>query len=402
MKPKNIIFFFPYNRGAGGVNILFLKLANHLAMITDLNIYLGDYENGYMITNNRNPKVKSLYLISNKPMIIPHDSIIICQTMAPWMLLDELKFRTDTKILFWNLHPYNLLWYFSFAKLHKTLLSRIIAFYPQFLMKKFVDIIIKHKGIVFMDAENRKSAEKVIAGNINIPFYLPVFSDPAIKHSFRMRGNFVWLGRLADFKVSILIYIMKKMSTYSLERRHRIKFYIIGDGPQKAEIQNAACSVANDYFEIIFIGEIENEKLADYLRKTASVLFAMGVSALDGARIGLPTILLDFSYESIDDDYDFNYLFETEDYTLGREISSNPHKKGNHSLENMIDELYDEDKYQRLCDLCFEYYKSNHDINAVANKLLKAVDQCVLRYKNIRSLRRNFLMTTLKAVRRLN
>ena len=47
---KNLYFFFPY-RGVGGVPVLFLRLANYLSNMNVYNIFLIDYEDGYMAKN---------------------------------------------------------------------------------------------------------------------------------------------------------------------------------------------------------------------------------------------------------------------------------------------------------------------------------------------------------------
>ena len=51
---KNLYFFFPY-RGVGGVPVLFLRLANYLEKLDLYNIFLIDYQDGYM-ANNYNQK----------------------------------------------------------------------------------------------------------------------------------------------------------------------------------------------------------------------------------------------------------------------------------------------------------------------------------------------------------
>ena len=400
MIPKNIIFYFPSNTGAHGVNILFLSLANYFANNTEYNIFIGDYENGYMVTQNKNPKVRELYIIKNQVIDIPHDSIVIIQTVAPWHIENELNFHNDTKILFWNLFPYNLLHYFRDYRSNIPSLIKLGAAYPQFLMKMFVTILVEKNGIIFAMAEERRSAETVLDKKLEIPFYVPVFSDDPRKKTFKFNHQFAWIGRLADFKISILTHTIEKLSEYSKKEKYKIVFYVIGDGPDKSDVEYKASLCENEYFEVVFKGEVEHTQIEQFLTKTVCVLFAMGTSALEGGRLGLPTILLDFSYYPIGGDYKFKYLFETEEYSTGDEVGTLEYKGGYHSLDSIIDELRDENKYEKVGTLCYQYYQEHHDIKFVFKRLIDAIDRCDLRYEAIKSLRHNPIMKMFKAARK--
>jgi hypothetical protein len=125
----------------------------------------------------------------------------------------------------------------------------------------------------------------------------------------------------------------------------------------------------------------------------------MGVSALDGARLGMPVVLLDFSYQPLNGDYVFKYLHQTENYTLGRDIGTWAYKEGNQSLEKMIDDLHN--NYEEIGQLCYEYYKQNHTLDVVATKLLAAIDHCTLRYYQVQSLPRGLRPTVIKLIVRI-
>ena len=113
IKSKNfpIIFYFPFENKAGGVNILFLRLSEYLALNTNHPIYISDYKDGYMAKNNRCKKVKLLPINSDRLRKTPKNSLIVLQSTPSWHIsfLKGLDIRGETRILFWNLHPYNFL-----------------------------------------------------------------------------------------------------------------------------------------------------------------------------------------------------------------------------------------------------------------------------------------------------
>jgi len=400
MMPKNIIFYFPYSKGAGGVNVLFLRIANYLADTTELSVYIGDYQNGYMVSHNKNSKLKELRLVIGRPLRVPPDSVVVFQTLPPWYISDELLLEDDTKILFWTLHPYNLLMYFRLDTLGKPGYYRIAAPYVQRLMKEFTALLVDRSGIVFMDGENRRSAEVLLGSSIKTPCYVPIASGRPNRLQLKYADSFAWLGRLADFKVPILIYTMKTLSEYANKNLCELSFHVIGDGPAREQIKGWAGSLLGKYLKIDLIGEVEERQIEQMLNSKARVLFAMGTSALEGARLGIPTVLLDFSYRAIEGEYLYSYVYETEDFTLGREINGPGYKKKGRALEEIINELRDPVNYETIGDRCYQYYIQNHDIATVSSKLLEAIEHCDLRFKMIRYLRNNFLMRIFKGIKK--
>lgn len=372
-----------------------------MANNTNYNIYIGDYEDGYMVTHNKNSKVKELLLFENHKLNIPDDSIIVFQTISPWYIEDELKLKDETKLLFWNLHPYNLLAYFRNYREDIPFIFRIALPYIQHLMRKFATNLLTHDGLVFMDGENRMGAEEMLGKKIENPYYLPVAGETPNRFSFTYGNSFAWIGRLADFKISILVHTMEKLAEYAYVNTYEIKFHIIGDGPERWRVEKSASECENEYFKTFFVGEIEYLQIENYLISSVNVLFAMGTSALEGSRIGIPTVLLDFSYQSFEIDYRYRYLFETEEYTLGREIRHIGYKNDGLQLGELINELRDSKRYQVVSDKCFEYYYANHDVKSVSHKLLDAIERSNLRFEEIKSLRNNLVMNAFKISRKL-
>lgn len=377
-----IVFYFPYKRGAGGVNVLFLRLSDYLADNSDHDIFIADYQDGYMATHNTNKRVRELYLKPDEPLLLPEDAVVILQTIPPWHLPKELEFPSNTKLLFWNLHPYNLLWDFSIDRSKKSHSYRIKTWYSRHLVKKFVSTTLRKNGIVFMDGENLLNTEKITDRRIRNPIFLPVCTNEPNKHPQFFSNQFAWLGRLADFKISILNHTIEKLAEYALRKNFEIDFFVIGDGPDRNKVEEQAKSSDNEYFKVIFMGEIDIVNLDKFLISNVNVLFAMGTAGLDGARLGIPVVLLDFSYEPLKGDYVYKFLYETENYTLGRDIGDWAYKPGNTSLETIVDGLRTE--YEKHSNECYNYVVQNHGIDVVAKKLLESVDNCKMNYRSLK------------------
>ena len=107
----------------------------------------------------------------------------------------------------------------------------------------------------------------------------------------------------------------------------------------------------------------------------------MGTSALDGARLGVPTIRLDYSFSQVDRDYKYKFLFDTCGYSMGELIGSQCFHKGEYSMKEVIAELLHD--RADLSHSIYEFYKRNHSIDASALKFLDFISESTLQWKEL-------------------
>ena len=399
MAPRNVILHFPYRGTAAGVNMLFLRLANAIAEDASPEVYLGDYENGYMVSQKRHPNVRTLIVKPGEPARVPENAAIVFQTLPPWYISRELVIPAATKILFWNLHPYNLLMYFKSDGRRQPVYYQLGRTYVQYRMRTFTRTILERRGLIFMDGENRRSAEAVIGRPLQDSGYVPVAVGEAPRLHFTPSRHYAWLGRLADFKVSILIHVLRMLSRYAREHAHPLTFHVLGDGDRRDEVLGILREVNHEYFETVMEGEVKAaEAIPARLEQTCCLLFAMGTSALEGARIGLPTILLDFSYGPVPENYRFRFLHEAVDYNLGLEIQSDAAGDGLHNVGEIVRRVEDPIQYEDICNRTYSYYLANHEINQTKTRLLNAVDRSDLLYRDISRFRNDPVMKVFRTI----
>jgi hypothetical protein len=96
----------------------------------------------------------------------------------------------------------------------------------------------------------------------------------------------------------------------------------------------------------------------------------MGTSAIEGAKLGIPTILLDIAYGPLRRDYVFRWLFESSGYSLGFLVTPASYQPGNRSLEMMVDSVAA--NYRDLSQKSFEYCQRFHSLQAVGQQLVRA------------------------------
>jgi len=129
--------------------------------------------------------------------------------------------------------------------------------------------------------------------------------------------------------------------------------------------------------------EIENDKLDDYLINNCSILFAMGTAALEGAKLGIPTILLDISYKRISHVYNYRWLFERDGMTLGENIKDVFLNSSNEdSLELRINEYLE--SFVEISTKTLKYFENNHDLENTSSELLKKIDNSTSQWGKIK------------------
>ena len=95
---------------------------------------------------------------------------------------------------------------------------------------------------------------------------------------------------------------------------------------------------------------------------------SMGTAALDGAKLGIPTVLLDASYKKVDKKYRFKWLFESDGSNVAQFIEYKEFINNNHSFDQIISAYFKD--ANNIGFKCKQYVNKNHSTRAVSKKLL--------------------------------
>jgi hypothetical protein len=372
---RPLIFYFPYH-GVGGVSTLFLRLAE--AIKNDCPVYLADFKDGYMAKNI--PDGVELININDNPSF-PVDSVFVFQSFIPWRFPFLSQVSHDSKILFWGLHPQN----FDpqiFNELHRNVIISFIAkglntvsLWRRRKLVKVVRYLQNRNAVVFMGRENVAATERYLKFAISFPQFLPVPIPAA--NLFKKKPGFpktidcAWVGRICDFKYRILEHIIYRLSS-AAETVGSIRMTIVGDGDYRNYIENTASLCETGNFTVVFKGELTLSAIPAFLVEKVDILFAMGTSALEGARVGVPVFLTDFSYAKIIQNYRFKHFFDNSEYCLGEEITET-HYENRSSLEASLLEVIGD--YQKYSTLSYEYWIAHFSIEFSRQNLLKYIDE---------------------------
>ncbi len=388
-----IYFCFPY-RGLGGVSLLFLRVAESLAQKKNTECHLVDYIDGFMARNiNSSNVILEIYEDDGKLVEIPSDAIAVFQSMTPWSIFPGIKLSSETRMFFWNCYPFNLIPFFpglrrwmqdskTFA--HLILLTILRGYWRK--MRNFVLLLHDKNSIVFMDVPNVKTTEQYLSLSIVAPAYLPIPLEGLNNISINSYRDFkecglhvVWVGRIVDFKFFTLKRFLIELSKLQPILDLKITFTIIGSGNYSQRLKKQAKNLSNINYK--FIEYIAPNHLENFLINNADILVAMGTSAIEGARLGIPTILLDIAHSPVSTDYVFKWLHDCSGYSLGNFVQKKDLIESNNSLEDCINQLIN--CFPVLSAKAFEYFQRNHEMNVVANNLLVKLHSATCTYKDL-------------------
>jgi glycosyltransferase involved in cell wall biosynthesis len=376
-----LYFCFPYH-GVGGVSLLFLRVAEFLSRKKLAECHLVDYADGFMANNLRAPGViLEVYQDQGTPVVIPGGAIGIFQSMTPWSIFPGIHLDPACRIFFWNCYPFNLVPLFPGLRrtmqhrpaVARWILGTLLRVYRQ-KMRRLVDLMLEKDALVFMDSTNVNTTCEYLGVSIPNPRYLPI-PVPAsgdrramlIKRDLRASGlRVVWVGRVVDFKFFILQRSLIELNRLAPRLSIQIKVTMVGSGDYRQALDQTISNLPHLHYE--FVDYVAPADLDEFLISKADLLLAMGTSALEGARLGIPTLLLDVAHGPVSADYVFRWIYERQGFTLGNILSERDYTKGNTSLEDRIADLLRD--FPRISARCLGYFFENHEMSHVAVKLM--------------------------------
>lgn len=378
MSEINKIYFFDDGYGARGGANLFFEIITYLLENYKIEIGLIDLEDGYLREKliNRDidfvDETENLWnLEANSVVFVPVERLCLLKELQSKIIEDSIKIVT-------------ILW--------ETEIGWHIL-YPNYIRDKYFKLLRDEKALFFMDLGCHYAMEeqsKVRFQYRFFPNYLPYNNNVCADKNVVSKNviNLGWVGRLSDSKCFALLNVIRQLKNYQTEKT--IVLHIIGYGLYEEQFKNHIEALNLSNIQIHFVGRLVDNALDEYLVKNVDILFAMGTSMLNGARLHLPTVGVSETLNSILNLDRFIWLYDEADYQLGLSDTESKVKKINNKampIKNILDEIYIHNNKQVVGDRCFEYYIKKHsNIAKNCDLLLKYINESTLTYGKIRKL----------------
>ncbi|MBR6721937.1 glycosyltransferase [bacterium] len=339
--PKNIIFFLP-SKILGGYETCFFRWAKFLSEKLCQNVYFIDYKDGICTNELAKSKVKLIKYKDGKILNLPAHSVTILP--ITWAYQFKLSFLKNTKFLFWVAHPKALTWLACRSK-------KSIKF-----LEKFIKNADKYKAIKCMDLSCKNSIRNVDLSERYLPVFVPSTNLKASRNLINGQEiNIGWLGRLDKDKINSLLNILENYNNYETSKKKII--HIIGSGTE----ENLVKPEHYENIEIKLLGRVMNKELDNYMINNVDILFGMGASLLEAAKLNIPATLVKISDIQFDDNK-YILLSNLNSYILGYIQDDDVATCKKNTIDEILDDIYINCKKEELGDFCYKYYQKYHSL----------------------------------------
>jgi hypothetical protein len=305
---------------------------------------------------------------------LKHETVdLVILPMGSLFDLFELKLKKIryNKILIWVMGACYISSYLNKDKLKsEKIWIKILHLFLLSRAKKSMSYFYKLNSIVFTDNSSALIDLDYIINSRYINFdelVFPVAIDEC-KHIFYTDDNSLatmkkvkicWLGRVSkDFKFYALLKVIKDFenkvnSGYTCKT---FEFNIIGEGDGLDELIDY---LEKSVFQYNIIRHINYNEIPYILKENADILFAMGTSAIDGAKIGCPTIIVKPMMEENQYLDIYTWFFDIKGYSLG-DFGASFQGQRNQSFDEIFKEIFSIGNLSTKCkDFSNNFFSDN-------------------------------------------
>jgi len=266
--------------------------------------------------------------------------------------------------------------------------------------RKILNEIVKNNAFFFIDYMGKEAVETRLNVSISDNFYLPIpiempKCNKLIRQNLKSNLTVTYVGRSVIWKINPFIKIASDFN--EIGYLNSVNFIVVCDDIQKFKSELRKKLSFYDMLTIKFFENLSLEQLNNSLEKS-DLHFAMGTAALDGAKLGIPTIVVDGSFYDFPTNYRYRWIFETKELNLGKALDYKEVQDvdGKHILSEVLSTL----KHNRnsISSKSFEYVKNNYDIEKVTDKIMAYEVSAQLTFASFNSM---FIAKYFKMLRRL-
>jgi hypothetical protein len=347
-----ILFWDVYNENIGGIERLIITLSEELS---------------------KSQKVK---IIGKKTGAVYNELFALG---IPFLFIDEELENFHTKVdksdVFIIFGVYR-----SYIKLRKS--NPFILYwrvYPslclqsniqKILMRETLQYLAEKSSLFFMDIENWRTVSKELM--LELPKnILPI---PIKKRNIKLRysppyGNFInitYVGR--GNEIWKIKPVKKMLEDISKLNDFTFKVHIFTDSDKL--FKNELISFhKSPNIEIEYLFGFYGEKLSRELLARSNIHYSMGTSALEGASLGIPTLIADPSFQEFPSDYKYRWIIEDLENYAGIFLTTNSRSKGVEIID-IINQVLNPKYAVKLSTVTKNVIESNFEISMIIEKIL--------------------------------
>lgn len=372
-------FMFPVTSGImGGVQSLIINLISYLSKgDSRCRVRLYDYSFGLIKRKLDLMNIDNFEFISldNSRWVIPNkgDEIFVL-TNGVWLSYPFfLANGNNVRVMLWDVYyPY----WKRIGKYKSLSIPRFKKYIIQLLCRNNGVIFTEKKGLdLFNENGCHLSSNRIVPIPINCSENLFLKNYTGINNVLRIG----YIGRAEKWKIMPLKKLVEDLARIGANA----DIYIYTENKNRfMQYLPILPNINYTFISGLYGVQLEQSIMCNKI----DMGYSMGTSALEFGRIGVPTILADFSSKEFPNNYQYRLLHFSSIGDLGMDVDDICDRDNNRmSLENIISKVGILDWSTRT----FEHVRAYHSIENVTQKLLAALRDDNLLVKDI-----NLLLAT--------
>ena len=388
MKGK-LVFFFLANEFAGGIEMLFIRLAKILQQEYDVFI-LDNCKTSIFHALLKDDNVSFLNF-DFKGTNLPDNAVVVAPLNYP-NLVGCFKGK-NLKFLFWSLYDKNALCMETYRWLHLFENKFQINFSEKtekFLMRLMNPVLYKHLKVFYKIANEKQALIHMVKDNI---IFDEAYFDIKLKENIVPLGlelkapiqlnmnpshiRACWLGRFVGFKYNAIKSIIVDLHHFCKENpKITIHLDLIGYGDFENQIKQDCLNYTRDNFIPKIKGPIIGEALQTYLQNKVDLLCAHGTAILEGAKYGIPSLICTggIGLKKID----YLWLYDAHEGYTGSMYFNPPGYTMEMALNNLIR------SYSEIGKKCYNHCDKYFNVIKITHKFLGAIHSTQLTLKDLK------------------
>lgn len=332
-----------------GAEILVINIITGL-YAKNINTGIIGVKDNYAVRTLKEKNIPFTFINSNdKSIRLSKKDLLIFFTFT-----DELlKIKGNPNILIWDILSLSLI---NFNKTRFDKKKHLFKKINKALFKK----MFLSNSLYFMDLDSKLEMSRYYNykfANHLLPIPVISYYDNKVNPIIKDVINITYLGRGTElWKIMPVVKIYNDLNSLNSKLKFHLKIITDYDTYFKNKLKET------DNLKISYYLGLKEKTLHSFLRKESNLHIAMGTSALEGSVNGLPTILIDASYENFPKNYKYKWIFETKEFSLGSFIENGIYTNGKHTFQDIINSITSNEEYIFLSQKCYEYSIKNHSI----------------------------------------
>jgi hypothetical protein len=367
---------------AGGSNLLLARVMARMHQRHGHALVLVDYENG---ATRRSWSAAGIpfEFIAYEPgrrHALPDADIVLMGLLGAKAASRGFEVSTRSRLLAWCTAPQDPFKFLPPAYLLNSCgwpAKKAFArwFFPghRARISRFLSQGSRHGGVIFMDRHCHEVNDDLFGPDIAASIVPICTGIPELAPRLRPAGTgkAYWVGRITDFKTEPFVALTRALLRPGSPVKEVV---VIGDGADLASAKDQLAGLA-----VTWLGYVQPEGLDVELYAQADLAFGHGTALLEAAKLGIPSLLVDGSYEAISPAaLRADWLHRHPAGYVGRITSAN--QLSGREVNQCLAEFSDNGAQIAAAD--FHRWQSVHHPDAVSDRLAEVIAAGSYTYKD--------------------